>query len=162
MKKLISCIIFLAGFSLFSENRVTIKADRESVTALIELNEGESINLNPETLYLLIESNDFNYQFNGYPDGDIDSEGIIIYRDKLVLNGTIYEIDGIKQEKPSINVIVGFQISDKDGNLQIPVEISEEFILAQERDVSGIIILLSALTIALAILIFIIYKRKRA
>lgn len=156
------CILLFLFFSitLFAENKVSITIGGDLVTAKIDLNPTEYITLNEQFLFLLIESDHYNFIFSGYPDGVIQDSGEIYYSDELTLEGKLVLKDGVAVGDYPVNVILGFQTCDKAGICNIPVEISEE-IIVKEATSRPLIPYIAILIIFASLLAAIIYRRKK-
>lgn len=163
MKKLLVSILLFLSFTIFAENKVSISTSSDKLVATITLNESEYIVLNEQFLFLLIESDEYNFTFNGYPDGILQENGDIYYDKELTLEGSLLLKDGVSPGEYKINAILGFQTCDKVGICNIPVEISEE-ILVKEHIVTSKsnipYIALLGVIISLIILLFILRRKK--
>lgn len=161
MKKIVILVsTLILSISLHAENRVRIETSGNRVEATIELAESEYIILNENFLYLLVESDEYDFTFNGYPDGQLKETGEILYAEGLTLSGELTLKEGVKPDTYTINVILGYQSCDEDGNCFIPVEIAESIEIRNGNN-SILIISLITLAVVMVVLIVILGKRKR-
>ena len=160
MKKLLLPLFLLLSFTIFAQNKVSFLTTSNKVTATISLNESEYITLDERFLFLNIESEHYNFVFNGYPEGVVQENGDTYYDTELTLEGTLTLKDGVPAGDYTINVLLGFQTCDKVGICNIPVEVSEE-ILVKKPGKSNVPVIAGLIGVICAfILIFI--RKKRA
>jgi len=160
MKRLLIILFFITTFNAFSENKVSITTNSDRVIAKIFLNRDEYIILNENFLFLTIESDEYNFVFTGYPDGELQESGDVYYSKELSLEGRLLLKDGVEEGDYNINVILGFQTCDKAGICNIPVEVSEE-ILVKKGGSSYNVPVIIGLLLTISIIIILILKRRR-
>lgn len=159
MKNIILIILVLIGFTLYGENRVSITTKSDKVIASIALNESEYITMDNEFLFLFVESDHYDFVFNGYPDGELQENGDVYYSKELVLEGTLTLKDGVIPDNYNIEVVLGFQTCDKEGLCNIPVELSEEIMVKQVGKNSMIPVIIGLILVIIVVIIA-IFKRK--
>lgn len=160
MRKIVLIMTVLVSFALHSENKVSIITKSDKVIASISLNKTEYITLNENFLFLYVESEQYNFVFSGYPDGELQESGDIYYSKELILEGTLTLKDGVEPGDYTVEVVLGFQTCDKEGICNIPVEISEE-IMVKESGSGSILPIILGLVLVLMVVIVVILKRKR-
>lgn len=161
MKKVSLIMFVLISFTIHGENRVSITTKSDKVIASITLNESEYITLNDQFVFLFVESNEYNFVFSGYPDGELQDNGDIYYSKELVLEGTLTLKDGIQPDNYNIEVVLGFQTCDKEGICNIPVEISEEIMVKSVNKDFMLPVIIGLLFVVLIVL-FSLFKRKKS
>ncbi|MGL1891047.1 MAG: hypothetical protein OCD02_05435 [Spirochaetaceae bacterium] len=160
MKKIMLIVIMFIGFSLYADNNISISVKSNKVTGTINLNPSEYIILNEQFLFLIIESEEYELNFSGYPDGELHDDGDIYYSDKVILQGDLVLKDGIEPGDYKINVILGYQSCDIDGLCNIPVEVSEEILVKKSYGFSPILPIL--ILVIFSFMLLLIVKRKKS
>lgn len=161
MKKILCLfsIMLLSSF-LFAENRVRIETQGNRVNATIELAENEYIILNENFLYLLVESDEYDFIFDGYPEGQLKKSGETLYQKSLTLSGELVIKSGVEPGTYTLNVILGYQSCDEDGNCFIPVEVAESIEFGGSSN-PLLVIILVVMVLFMVVLTIIIGRRKR-
>lgn len=153
-------ILLLISLDLFADNRVRIVVKKDKIEAIIDIPENEHIVLNEMFLYLFIESDEYEFVFHGYPEGEDSDYGFTVYSDRLILSGDLFLKPGVEPGIYPVNVVVGYQSCDDEGLCFIPVEIAENIAFG-ERGNQSIHNILGLLFSLIVILIIIIGIRKR-
>lgn len=162
MKRLSLFVTFvLLSFSLYAENRVRIETNGNRVEATIELAESEYIIKNENFLYLLVESDEYDFTFNGYPEGQVKETGEILYAKQLTLSGELILKEGVKPDIYTINVILGYQSCDEEGNCFIPVEVAESIEIGSGNSIILIISLISLFVVMITLIVIMGLRKRR-
>lgn len=152
--------ILIINISLYAENRVRIETSGNRVEATIELANNEYIIKNENFLYLLVESDEYDFSFDGYPEGQIKETGEILYAEQLILSGELTLREGVEPDIYTINVIIGYQSCDEEGNCFIPVEVAESIEMGSGKNTTLFISLIALIAI-IFVLITVLGLRKR-
>ncbi len=161
MKKIISILFILMGVSVFADNNVTITTKSDEVIAAVEINPDEYILLSDQFLFLRVDSDHYDFTFDGFPEGELQESGSVYYSGKLELSGKLMLKEGIEPGEYNIEVTFGYQSCNKEGLCYMPVEVSESILVTQTS--KSTLPLYLSLSIILICLVFIyIIKRKKA
>jgi len=112
------------------------------------LEENEYIILNPDFLFLLVESDSYNFNFSGYPKGELQDNGLTYYSDSLTLEGDLILKEGVVEPSHLVDVTLGYQTCNKEGVCNMPVEITRELAVGTpKKDVPWVYILIVILSV---------------
>lgn len=160
MRRSLIILIFFLGFNLIAENRVSITTKSDRVFADIEINPEEYIVLKEQFLSIEVNSDHYDFQFEGYPEPDLEMNEKFYYSDKLRLEGKLNLRDGIKPGDYDIEVVLGFQTCDKDGYTNIPVKIYQN-ITVVNNNLLSLPLIVSVTAVVLVLLLIILIRRKK-
>ena len=162
MKKILIVIFCFIGVSIYSNNKVSFRIENDKISASVLLNPSEFIILDSNTLFLNVDSEEYHFTFLGYPESLVDKNGTEYYSNELTLEGNIDLKDSVERGNYKIYVTYGFQTSDIEGNLNIPVEVTEEIIIKKQNNtVLSIKLIIEVIILIVVIMVYLYLRRKK-
>ncbi|OQY37919.1 MAG: hypothetical protein B6229_07230 [Spirochaetaceae bacterium 4572_7] len=162
MKVFMTTLMLLFSVVLYGEDKISISTNNGKVIARIDVAPDEYITLNEFLLYLDIESEEYDFTFDGYPEGPVHDDGSVYYSESLELSGVLSLKTGVEPANYNIDVILGYQTCNTNKLCNIPVELSQTILVKQNSSEDKFLFLKIGLVLAfIASNIVILSRRKK-